>query len=52
MRDYADCKLCRFQHHVSKCLPCTTGENFEPEEEEGLDFDKIPTEFLKASEDE
>jgi hypothetical protein len=52
MRHYADCKHCHFQHRISKCLPCTAGENFEPEEEEGLDFDKIAAVFLEASEDE
>lgn len=51
MRRFADCKLCKHKH-TRHCLPCEAGENFEPEENEGLDFDRIPNEFWEFFRDE
>lgn len=40
MRNFKDCLSC-MHRNSAKCLPCTMGQNFEPIEEEGLNFDKI-----------
>jgi len=44
MRGYRDCKTCAHQR-TAKCLPCTSGQNFEPKEIEELDFENDTLNF-------